>query len=110
MLEPTSELGQSRPHKHDLVDLGKLKGSNIGTNKLSDKLGRRDIQFYDLYKLNEPAKAITELKKGGYSWTENVYDSSIYEDIEVRDFNLLFENEDLIKEQFGQTIKVKLHF
>jgi hypothetical protein len=49
-------------------------------------MGRRDIQFYDLYKLNVPITAVQELKQEGY-WTEGIYDPEIYEDIEVTDFN-----------------------
>lgn len=87
MLNPESDLGKSQPFKQNFIDFKKLKSDHMIRCKLSEKMGRRDIQFYDLYKLNEPAKAVTELKKEGYSWTENVFDPQIYEDIEVPDFN-----------------------
>ena len=109
MLNPESDFGKSRPFKQNFIDLGKLRSDHVVKSKLSEKMGRRDIQFYDLYKLNEPAKAVTELKKEGYSWTENVYDPQIYEDMEVNDFNLLYHNEDLITQQYGKTIRVQLH-
>ena len=70
-------------------------------------MGRRDIQFYDLYKLNVPITAVQELKQEGY-WTEGIYDPEIYEDIEVTDFNQCFRSDDLIVKQFGQSIKVRL--
>lgn len=58
-------------------------------------MGRRDISFYDLYKLNEPLRDLQDLKKESF-WVENIYDPEIYEDMEVNDFNVLFRNEDFI--------------
>lgn len=109
MANQDSEIGKSRPFKQAFLDISKLGGEHLQTNKLSEKMNRRDIQFYDLYKLNEPPKSITELKKEGYAWTENVYDPQIYDDMEVNDFNLIYNNEDLIAQQFGDTIRVQLH-
>ena len=51
--------------------------------------------------------AVQELRDEAY-WIEDIYDPSIYEDIECHDFNQLFENQDLIRAQFGNTIKVSL--
>lgn len=64
-------------------------------------MGRRDIQFYDLHKLNEPYQEVAELKRVGLHTAESVYDADVYEDIEVKDFNTLFTNEGIIAEQFG---------
>ena len=75
---------------------------------MSDKMGRRDIQFYDLHKLNEPQQEVIELKRVGLHTTEGAYDADVYEDIEVKDFNTLFTNEGIIAEQFGQSISVKI--
>lgn len=58
-------------------------------------MGRRDISFYDLYKLNEPLRDLQDLKKESF-WVDNIYDPEIYEDMEVNDFNVLFRNEDFI--------------
>jgi hypothetical protein len=58
-------------------------------------MGRRDISFYDLYKLNEPLRDLQDLKKESF-WVENIYDPEIYEDMEINDFNVLFRNEDFI--------------
>ena len=46
-------LGQKpKPHKSHFGQLSKLRCDGLLVkNKLSDKLGRRDIQFYDLHKL-----------------------------------------------------------
>ena len=71
-------------------------------------MGRRDIQFYDLHKLNEPQQEVIELKRVGLHTTEGAYDADVYEDIEVKDFNTLFTNEGIIAEQFGQSISVKI--
>lgn len=89
-------------HKKDCVQIAELKSAipHLQQNKLSDKMGRRDIQFYDLYKLNEPQASVQELKQTGHD-TNGIYDPNIYEDIEVKDFNSIFRKEDLIYEQFG---------
>ena len=34
-------------------------------DKLSQKMGRRDIQFYDLYKLKKPEEYVTEINSKG---------------------------------------------
>ena len=95
-------------------------------DKLSQKMGRRDIQFYDLYKLKKPEEYVTEINSKGlpldgiltgtyvnpqtneeeYAITDE--NEHIYGDIEVDDFNKLFRNADLIEDQFGESIKVKL--
>jgi hypothetical protein len=43
---------------------------------------RRDICFYDLYKLKESRSELHALEKEGYHWA-GIYDEEIYEDIEV---------------------------
>ena len=98
---------------------------HLKENKLSEKMGRRDIQFYDLYKLQKPPSDVEKLQDKGYL-LEGILtgqfkdvstgeirtildeDEPIYGDIEVSDFNQLFRNEHLIKEKFGQSISVKL--
>ena len=95
-------------------------------NKLSEKMGRRDIQFYDVYKLRKPAEDVSAVHNTGYplegiltgKYTDPVTnveskemcdeDEQNYGDIEVEDFNKLFRNPDLIEDQFGQSISVKL--
>ena len=88
-------------------------------------MGRRDIQFYDLYKREKPDTDVEKLQDKGYllkgvlqgSYTDektgqeveiNEIDEPIYGDIEVEDFNKLFRNQNLIKELYGKSIKVKL--
>ena len=68
-------------------------------------MGRRDVPFYDLYKLNESQTSVQELKQTGND-THGIYDPNIYEDIEVKDFNSVFGKEDLIAQQNGASIKV----
>lgn len=68
------------------MQIKKLSGAHLVPNKLSEKMNRRDVQFYDLYKLAEPREAVLELKEEGFL-EENIYQPAIYEDIEVQDFN-----------------------
>ena len=87
---------------------------HIKENKLSEKMGRRDIQFYDLYKLEKPAQPDVErLKDKGFPLEgilkgmyvdertgEEIHidgeKEPIYGDIEIDDFNKLFRNQHLI--------------
>ena len=88
-------------------------------------MGRRDIQFYDLYMNEKPEEDVVKLTdksymlqgilKGQYTdeRTGQVIQMTdenepIYGDIEVDDFNKLFRNQNIIKDQFGKSISVKL--
>lgn len=88
-------------------------------------MGRRDIQFYDLYKLKKPAQEVENLENKGYLLdgiltgdfkdeatgqvvTITKENEPIYGDLEVDDFNKLFRNEHLITQKFGNSISVKL--
>ena len=88
-------------------------------------MGRRDIQFYDLYKLDKPEKDVEKLTDKSYAidgilkgQVRDVHDrvvldldgddEPIYGDIEIDDFNKLFRNQNLIRDKFGQSISVKL--
>lgn len=46
------------PHKLKHLSIAAMKGASghLQKNKLSEKLGRRDVRFYDLHKLNSPAE------------------------------------------------------
>jgi hypothetical protein len=97
------------PHKsrHVLIRALKSNHAHLKRNKLDEKLGRRDIQFYDLYKLNEPAEDVRDLNLFKMRATDGeVFDPSLYSDIEVNDFNLLFVKESTIANQFGESICV----
>jgi len=37
------------------------QSKHLKENKLSEKMGRRDIQFYDLYKLQKPPSDVEKL-------------------------------------------------
>lgn len=76
-------------------------------------MGRRDIQFYDMYRRGKPENDVETLKAKGYQLEgilayEQEEDEPIYGDIEVDDFNKLFRNQNLINELYGKSIKVKL--
>lgn len=45
------------------IKLSQRQSALLSRNKLSDKLGRRDIQFYDLYKLDKPEDNVKTLDK-----------------------------------------------
>ena len=90
-------------------------------------MGRRDIQFYDMYKREKPPSDVENLQakgfpldgilKGRYTDAatgeqieidEEEDEEPIYGDIEVDDFNKLFRNQNLIRERYGKSIKVRL--
>ena len=88
-------------------------------------MGRRDIQFYDLYKLDKPEKDVEKLQDKSYAIDgilrgqvrdaqDRVIldldgnDEPIYGDIEIDDFNKLFRNQHLIRDRFGESISVKV--
>lgn len=88
-------------------------------------MGRRDIQFYDLYMREKPDEEVVKLQdknymldgilKGSYTdektgqvVTINDENEPIYGDLEVDDFNKLFRNQNVIKDRFGKSISVKL--
>ena len=117
--------------KKPLLQISKLKryhddtSQHIAKDKLSEKLGRRDIQFYDLYKLNEKDEDVNTLVQSEYpikgvlacgankvnEETKDEEDEDpIYGDIEVDDFNKLYKNQHLITEQFGKSISITINY
>ena len=97
----------------------KEQSSHLEKNKLSEKMGRRDVRFYDLYKKHRFEDDVQNLKNHGLHVdgvlagsfvdpvTKNIVkeitdeNEIIYGDIEVEDFNNLFRNPELIEDQFG---------
>ena len=90
-------------------------------------MGRRDIQFYDMYKREKPPGDVENLQAKGFPldgilkghYTDAATgeqieiggeedEEPIYGDIEVDDFNMLFRNQNLIRERYGKSIKVRL--
>ena len=67
-----------------------------------------------MYKREKPPHEVENLQAKGYQLDgilkgfENEEDEPIYGDIEVDDFNKLFRNQNLIKELYGKSIKVRL--
>ncbi len=53
-----------------------------------------------MHKLNTPAESVADLNRYNLR-VEGVYDASVYQDIEVNDFNRLFVKESIIGSQFG---------
>ena len=87
------------------------KSKHIVKNKLSDKLSRRDVQYYDLYHLQEPKEDYQQFKcEGGYPYTS--YEAKIkelYGDLAYQDFNSIFKSHgDVVEKQYGQTLKINL--
>ena len=124
--------------KKPLLQISKLKNyhgdnsAHIVKDKLSDKMDRRDVTFYDLYKLHKPDESVNLLAHNHYP-LENVLACGsgeakddneeekeegekapvkdlIYGDIEVDDFNTLFKNPNLIEDRFGESISVIVKF
>lgn len=97
---------------------------HIAKNKLSDKMNRRDIQFYDLYKYKLPNYEVNAVINSnfpvngvlncgtGKSVQEEARDEPtedpIYGDLEVDDYNKLYNYNNFIDDQFGQSISIKV--
>ena len=99
---------QSLEDKKKYLDIAALqqKASVLVPNKLSDKLGRRDIQFYDMYVKKEDAQELGLLNDKGFPLEIDA--EQYYNELEVEDFNHIFFNPNLIQERFGKSIKVTL--
>ena len=69
------------------------KYKHILKNKLSDKLSRRDITYYDLYKHQKPQEDFQKMRmENGYPFT--ISDGKIkelYGDMAYDDFNTVFD-------------------
>ena len=124
-----TSVGSSLFSKKPLLQIAKLynyqtdSSMHIGKDKLSEKMGRRDIQFYDLYKLDKPKELVQALidnnlpHKEVLAVKEKVTDEEnkegedpeeepIYGDIEAENFNALWKNEKFIEERYGDSINV----
>ena len=87
--------------------------THLKKDKLAEKLGRRGIKFYDLYKFHKEDKDVRMLNDSGFKLhgimeVDGTDEEPIFGDLEVDDFNQLYTNQDLIRQQFGETIRVKL--
>lgn len=116
--------------KKPLLQISRLKmatgqSQHLKRNKLSEKMNRRDIQFYDLYRFSKPPGDAENVTDKGYALegilrgqykdevsgevkTITEENEPIYGDLAVDDFNKLFRNEHLITQKFGESITVKL--
>ena len=70
------------------------KSKHVVQNKLSDKLSRRDVQYYDLYQLQEPKEDYQRFKcEGGYPYTPyHAKIKELYGDLAYEDFNAIFKS------------------
>lgn len=93
-LPPTTKLPLF--NKKPLLSIGKLKLHNsesvhLKKDKLSEKLGRRGIKFYDLYKLHKEDKDVRALMGEGFALNgileQENGEEPVYGDLEVDDFN-----------------------
>lgn len=98
-----------KPIKAEFGKIGSIRNLKlVEKNKMSQKLGRRDIQFYDLHKLNQPPEDVKDFHERNYETKESQYDADQYADIEVDNFNKVYENDDVIRKHYGDSIRVKL--
>lgn len=76
------------------ISLMQSKSKHITQNKLSDKLSRRDVQYYDLYHLQEPKEDYQRFKcEGGYPYTQyQAKIAELYGDLAYEDFNTIFKS------------------
>lgn len=86
------------------------KSKHIVNNKLSDKLSRRDVHYFDLYALHEPQNDYEVMREEGYPHTKtDAKIRELYGDLAFPDFNQIFKNHgDIITKQYGKTISVSL--
>lgn len=64
------------------------KSKHIVRDKLSDKLSRRDVHYYDLYALHEPMDDYQNTMAGGYPCTQtDAKINELYGDLAFPDFN-----------------------
>jgi hypothetical protein len=107
--------------KKPLVQIQKLKKYDssatlhMSKNKLSEKMGRRDILFYDLYKNSVPQELVMDLANKHLPYEEVLKcgednEDPIYGDIEVDNFEMLYNDSHLIDDKYGETISVKVKF
>lgn len=69
------------------------KTKHVQRNKLSEKLNRRDVGYYDLYHLNDPRDDFNKLRtEGGYPYSRtDAKISELYGDMAYPDFNIVFK-------------------
>lgn len=101
MIEPKPE-GQKAPPKKFHVFKKKpflriadmqSKTKHIVHNKISDKFNRRDVQYYDLYALQEPEADYHKMREEGYFYTKaDAKIKEFYGDLAFPDFNTIFKS------------------
>ena len=84
-------------------------------DKLSDKMGRRDMLFYDLYKNSLPQEQVMDLVNKHLPYEEVLKcgadnEDPIYGDLEIDDFEKLYNDNHLLSDKYGETLSVKVKF
>lgn len=97
----------------DLLQIKELqcKAKLIDKDRLSNKLNRRDVAYYDLYALHEPHQEYHTLRTGGGAptSTNDMTIPELYGDMAYEDFNTVFRSKgDVVQQQYGDTIQVRL--
>ena len=91
--------------KKPLLSISNLQSitKHIKRNKLSEKLSRRDVQYYDLYALKEPPEDYERMREEGFIHTKvDAQIKELYGDLAFQDFNNIFKNHgDIISKQYG---------
>jgi len=88
------------------------KSKHLLHNKISDKLSRRDVQYYDLYALQDPKEEYIKIRsEGGFPYTQaDAKIKELYGDLAWCDFNQVFKNHgDIVTQQYGKTLSVTLN-
>lgn len=82
----------------------------IVRDKLSEKLSRRDVQYFDLYAHREPEDDYRRMTGEGFPYTkEHAQIKELYGDLAYPDFNQIFLNRGhIITKAYGKTIKTSL--
>ena len=100
---------KKKPHL-SIADM-QSKTKHVVHNKISDKFNRRDVQYYDLYALQEPEADYHKMREEGYPYTKaEAKIKEFYGDLAFPDFNTIFKSQgNIIGKQYGQTINVSLN-
>jgi hypothetical protein len=87
------------------------KSIHLVKNKISDKLSRRDIHYYDMYALQQPHASFDKMRTEGFPYTQqDAKIKELYGDLAFPDFNQIFSTRgDIVSQQYGKTISVTLN-
>ena len=85
---PIDKFHVFKKNQHLSINDLQSKSKHIVHNKLSDKLSRRDVHYFDLYALHEPQSCYQQLREDGYPHTKaDAKIKELYGDLAFPDFN-----------------------